>query len=254
MDIEKTLSIAAPAEAVWAMLLDPQVMAGCVPGMQSIEVLSDTEYLALMHVKISFVSAKFKLKTKIVEQRAPHYLRSEGTGEDTSVASSLKQQTEVFLSEISPGQTELRLKVKVDVLGRLGTFGLTVMKTKSDRLWEEFAHNLQARLQPDTHPNLHPGAAADLPATSLPTGAVDVSSQKPQSPPGKGAAWSVSQTTPHQVGSNWWEKLLGRPTRRAGFIRVELRRGDTQLNLDWPVAQSGALTAWLLQVMNEPGR
>jgi hypothetical protein len=33
------------------------------------------------------------------------------------------------------------------VLGRLGTFGLSAMKTKTDRLWEEFARNLQSRLE-----------------------------------------------------------------------------------------------------------
>ena len=150
MDIEKTMCVAAPAAQVWALLLDPHVMAGCVPGMQSIEVLSDDEYVALMQVKISFISAKFRLKTRIAERRAPHYLRTEGTGEDASVASSLKQQSEIFLDSLPDGQTELRMKVHVDVMGRLDTFGLNVMKTKADRLWDEFARNLAERLAPDT--------------------------------------------------------------------------------------------------------
>jgi carbon monoxide dehydrogenase subunit G len=38
------------------------------------------------------------------------------------------------------------MKVQVQVLGRLGTFGLSAMKTKTDRLWEEFAANLQTKL------------------------------------------------------------------------------------------------------------
>lgn len=146
MDIEKSLTCAAPAERLWALLLDPQIMGACVPGMKSIEVLSETEYLAEMQVKFSFLSAKFKLRTSIVEQRQPHYLCSQGTGEDSSVASSLKQRSEIFLTEQPDGQTELRMKVQVQVLGRLGTFGLSAMKTKADRLWEEFAANLQARL------------------------------------------------------------------------------------------------------------
>ena len=74
--------------------------------MQSIEVVSPTEYVAVMHQKISFISARFKLRTRIVEQRAPEYLRVEGTGEDTSVASSLKQRSEIFLSATPDGGTE----------------------------------------------------------------------------------------------------------------------------------------------------
>jgi carbon monoxide dehydrogenase subunit G len=147
MEIEKSMRCNAPAQAVWALLLDPQTMGACVPGMKSIDVLSPTEYLAEMHVKFSFISAKFKLRTTVIEQRPPNYLHSQGTGEDNSLASTLKQDSEIFLIEQPDGQTELRMKVQVQVLGRLGTFGLSAMKTKADRLWEEFARNLQSRLE-----------------------------------------------------------------------------------------------------------
>ena len=153
MEIEKTLFLDAPPACVWALLLDPNAMGACVPGMESIEVISDSEYVAVMKVKISFISARFKLKTRIVERDEPRYLRAEGTGEDTSVASSLKQVSEMWLAEREGGGTELRMKVKVDVLGRMGTFGLGVMKTKADRLWDEFGVNAAAfryfRVTPD---------------------------------------------------------------------------------------------------------
>ena len=83
MDIEKSMVVAAPVDRVWKLLLDPKLMAGCVPGVQSVEVLSDTEYLANIKVKISFISANFKIKTTILETRPPHYLRCEGIGEDS---------------------------------------------------------------------------------------------------------------------------------------------------------------------------
>ncbi len=147
MELEKVITIPASPAVVWSLLLDPLVMGACVPGMQSIEVLSPTEYVAVMHVKISFISANFKLRTTITEQRPPHYLRSEGTGEDNAVASSLKQHSEIFLTELADGQTELRMKVTAQVLGRLGTFGLSAMKTKADRMWLEFIQSLVARLK-----------------------------------------------------------------------------------------------------------
>ncbi|HCN72035.1 MAG TPA: 4-hydroxybenzoyl-CoA reductase, partial [Pusillimonas sp.] len=169
MEIEKKLVVSAPRDKVWAMLMDPHVMTGAVPGMQSIDVISPTEYTALMKVKISFISARFKLHTHIVEQREPEYLRAEGTGEDTSVASSLKQTSEIFLTDTPEGGTELRIKVNVDLLGRLGTFGLSVMKTKADRMWDSFGKNLAAQLegqkpgQPDAA-----GAGSDTPRESAP--------------------------------------------------------------------------------------
>jgi len=335
---EKVLVVDAPADRVWSMLLDPNVMGGCVPGMKSIQVVSDVEYIAVIHVKISFISAKFKLNTKIVEQRAPTYLRTEGTGEDASVASSLKQQSEIFLTPLDDGKTELRIKVKVDVLGRLGSFGLSVMKTKADRMWDEFGQNLVNRLNGVAGPESVVSGGAATPsqvksapakalgtpaeATSAAVGAADTattvaaedgSAPGARSAPiqqvaghgvpaesamaagqaGTGAAShasrsaavsassssAASSTIPPQSATastlratvdgqhasravvddgNWWTRLLrGKNASAASsgaaaggpFIHVELRRGDTAVNVDWPIEGSRDCAAWLTDVL-----
>jgi carbon monoxide dehydrogenase subunit G len=239
VDIEKTLAVAAPPERVWAMLLDPNVMGGCVPGMKSIDVISPTEYVAVMHVKIAFVSAKFKLVTKIVEQRAPNYLRSEGTGEDTSVASSLKQQSEIFLTPLPDGGTELKIKVHVDVLGRLGSFGLSVMKTKADRMWEEFGQNLVGRLEG--------GEAA--PSTSAPVQAAPVVEHLPVATP------VVVVTPPADVPAQpgWLSRLLSRgrsgPGEAGRSIRIEVQREGTKITVHWPVEAAGECAALLKECL-----
>jgi carbon monoxide dehydrogenase subunit G len=120
VDLEKTMVVAAPIDRVWKLLLDPKIPASCVPGVQSVQVLSDTEYLADIKVKISFISANFKIRTVILETRPPHYLRCEGTGEDASVASTLKQTSEIFLTERPGVETQLRVKAKAEVFGVLG--------------------------------------------------------------------------------------------------------------------------------------
>jgi len=256
MEIEKTLSVAAPAATVWALLLDPQVMGGCVPGMQSIDVISDVEYVSVIHVKIAFVSAKFKLRTTIVEQRAPHYLRTEGTGEDASVASSLKQQSEIFLTEGPDGQTELRIKVTVDVLGRLGTFGLSVMKTKADPMWDEFSPNLLARPNGSVAPAPAAGVApVDTPATATPTAPTAAAPAPNVAPPP--AAPTAVQVNGSAVDTRqleqpgWLARLLGAGARPAAgpFIHVEVRRADGGGTGDWPLAPGAECRAWLREVV-----
>jgi carbon monoxide dehydrogenase subunit G len=247
MEIEKTLAIAAPPARVWAMLLDPEVMGGCVPGMQSIEVLSPTEYKALMAVKIAFVSAKFKLRTTILEQRAPSYLRCEGTGEDASVASSLKQQSEMFLTEQADGGTELRMKVKVDVLGRLGSFGLSVMKTKADRMWDEFGQNLAKRIEAGQDGS---GGGA---ASGSPTGAAAPPAPEPMpspAPPPQHGIAKADAAMPRAAQPGWWPRLLGALSKRsvaAGerHIRIELTRDGAALTVHWPVEAAGECAALL---------
>ena len=160
MDIEKSMELASTPDQLWSLLLDPQTMAGCVPGMQSIEVVSDIEYLVSLKVKIAFVTASFKIRTHVLEQKPPLYLKSAGVGEDAALASSLKHQSEIFLTPLESGMTQLRILTHVDVLGRVGTFGLSAMKTKTDRMWDELAASLKAKLEQEIQPKLAPDLSA----------------------------------------------------------------------------------------------
>ncbi len=262
MEIEKTLSVAASPAQVWALLLDPQVMAGAVPGMKSIEVISPTEYVAVMHQKISFISARFKLRTRLTEQRAPEYLCAEGTGEDASVASSLKQRSEVFLAPTPEGGTELRVKVSVELLGRLGTFGLSVMKTKADRLWDEFGANLKARIEAG---GLPAAAAQPQPAPVAPLVAAVVSPgpSAPEHQPGPvpvaaaKAPPAVAITAPASIpDEGFWSRLLGGrrtslpgPAAAGRCIRVEVRQLDRTVSVEWPLESADQCRDWLRELV-----
>jgi len=249
VDIDKTLTLPAPPARVWDLLLDPKVMGECVPGMQSIEVVSDTEYRAQMAVKISFVSAKFRIRTTIVEQRAPHYLKSEGVGEDASVASSFKQVSEMFLEDAPGGGTALTMKVKVDVLGRLGTFGLNIMKTKADRMWDEFGANLAQRLAPEAAaitPSAHPIADAAVVSAEQQPAPVASTGAGPMPPLPTGVRQGEAQ-------AGWLARLLGLApaglTRQPGDIAIEVRRGDATVTVLWPEKSANECAAWLREYL-----
>jgi carbon monoxide dehydrogenase subunit G len=242
VEIEKTLSVAAPQQQVWELLLDPQVMVGCVPGMQSIEVISPTEYVAQMHVKIAFISAKFKLRTHVVEQRAPSYLRAEGTGEDATVASSFKQQSEIFLAPGADGGTEVRLKVKVDLLGRLNAFGLNVMKTKADRMWDEFAVKLAARIDA---PGAPAEAAAPSPGKAPAPGAAPALAPIPSLPAATQARTVASAPA---ASASWWSRLTRRRPADA-VIRIDVCRGEQTVRVEWPLEGARECQDWLRELM-----
>lgn len=260
MEIDKTLALSAPPQQVWALLLDPQAMGSCVPGMESIDVVSADEYVALMRVKMAFISARFKLRTRIVERREPHFLLAEGTGEDASVASSLKQRTEMHLEPRADNGTDLRLKVQVDLLGRMGTFGLSAMKTKADRLWDEFGVNLAARLaegEPATDAQTGTVAQIDpaIPAVMAPvpaTAAAQAGTATIPALPRSGHPPLPPSDTPGQPPPGWWPRLLRsigvQPASAlaTGMIVVEVRRPDqTQIRVEWPASQSDECSRWL---------
>jgi carbon monoxide dehydrogenase subunit G len=245
--------VAAPVDRVWKVLLDPKLMASCVPGVQSVEVLSDTEYLANIKVKISFISANFKIKTTILETRPPHYLRCEGTGEDSSVASSLKQTTEMFLTE-QRGGTEIRTKTHAEVFGRLGSFGLSVMKTKTDRMWEEFGANLAAILRQE-EPNVGARASESIPQTGISAAIAGPADARMAS-----AKMSSSDRHAKSAPGKWWTRLVGSGQRDSDSISdlrlptdiyFELQRGGDIIKILWPARDSQEAVRLLKEVMRD---
>jgi len=58
-----------------------------MPGMPLVRDVNADEYTAGMVTKASFITARMKLRTRIVERDAPRFPKAEGTGEDSGVAS-----------------------------------------------------------------------------------------------------------------------------------------------------------------------
>ena len=147
----------------------------------------------------------------------------------------------MWLAERDGGGTELRRKVKVDVLGRMGTFGLGVMKTKADRLWDEFGVNAAARLVGGDGSAV-PAAVAPVPAPVVPAAPAVTQATAPVP---VAAALAVPLAVPAgatQVPApGFWARLFG----ARQDIRVEVQRGDTRIVVSWPVQAAPECAAWL---------
>ena len=59
MDISGEFSIPANREQVWAALNDPEVLARCIPGCDSVERTGENSFDAKMSAKIGPVKARF---------------------------------------------------------------------------------------------------------------------------------------------------------------------------------------------------
>lgn len=261
MELELTHVFDAPADRLWALLLDPQEMAGCVPGMKSVEVISDTEYRARIQIKIAFISAKFDVRTVITEMTPPGFLRCETSGEDSAVGSSVKSVNEMTLTALEDGRTELRVTSKATVLGRLGSLGLNPMKTKAERLWEQFCGNVEARLTASEAPETV--AVPEIVATeSAAEFAAETTISEPVAEPAAPAPASVNTPAtaplPPQAAAQRRPAgaVLGLRRLFGGggdTIRVELRRNGTDVVLHWPASRAGECLAWLDRQLETDG-
>ena len=144
MQIEKTCVLPVPIQNAWDCLADADLVGACVPGVEKVERVDDTHFLVTVTVKVGVIKPTFRLNVTLVEQRPPNYLRSTCVGEANGMMGSLRQTTQIRLSEVIEDQTQMDVQAEVDVFGRLGTFGYGVLKGKADQLWEQFVANLSA--------------------------------------------------------------------------------------------------------------
>ncbi len=147
MKIDENFSINAPIEKVWAFIRDPQTVAACVPGCESVEALSDTSYRTTVAVSLGPIKARFKLIVEITEETPPTRIVCVTKGEEGSKASIVNATSELLLTPVDDTTTEITCTSEVSIAGRLGKFGLGIMKKRAAQLAGEFATAVQQRMQ-----------------------------------------------------------------------------------------------------------
>ncbi len=75
MKIEGTHSIKAPRELVWNLMIDPDVLSRCVPGVQSLEANADGSYKMALKTGVGSIKGSYQGTIKLAEQRAPEHYR-----------------------------------------------------------------------------------------------------------------------------------------------------------------------------------
>ncbi|WP_270935429.1 CoxG family protein [Falsiroseomonas oryzae] len=148
MRIEGAFPVPAPLPAVWAAILDPEVVGPCIPGCSAIEVLSPTEYRATVRVSVGPIGTSFNVVVTVTEMEEHARIASVTRGEEGSRASLLTAQNLLLVRGTEDGGTEVAYASEVSISGRLGKFGLGLMRKKAAELATTFATNLSARLAP----------------------------------------------------------------------------------------------------------
>lgn len=152
MKIEESFTVPAPIETVWTVITDPQLVAPCIPGCQGVEVTGPTTYKSSIRVGIGPINATFVVVIELTEQRPPNFLSATTRGDEGGRLSSLSATSALRLEPTAEGGTSVAYSSEVSIVGRLGKFGLGIMKKKAKALGDEFANNLrktiEARQQP----------------------------------------------------------------------------------------------------------
>ncbi len=144
MDITGEYRIPRDRETVWRALNDPEILGECIPGCESMEKVSDTEFNARVLSKVGPVKARFETRVTLSDLVPPerYTLTGEGKG---GAAGFARGSAEVEL--VADGDaTVLRYKARIQPGGKLAQVGSRLIGGTARKLAEEFFSRFAERV------------------------------------------------------------------------------------------------------------
>ena len=150
MEMTGSQLIALPQERVWEALNDPDVLKACIPGCESVEKVSDTEYKLAMTAAVGPVKARFSGKLKLSDLNPPqsYTIAFEGSG---GAAGFGKGSSQVNLVP-EAGGTRLDYAAKATVGGKLAQVGSRLIDGVARKMAEDFFNRFNATVAPAAAP------------------------------------------------------------------------------------------------------
>ncbi len=144
MDMTGEERIAAPRDAVWAALNDPETLKACIPGCQSLTMKSPTELEATVKIKVGPVSATFNGEVTLSNLNPPESYTIAGEGKG-GIAGFAKGGADVKLTD-EGNETLLSYTVRAEIGGKLAQLGARLIDSTSKKLASQFFADLGQRL------------------------------------------------------------------------------------------------------------
>jgi uncharacterized protein len=144
MTMTGEVQLAAPREAVWEKLNDPEVLKACIPGCEELEKTEDGGFRAVAKMKVGPVSARFKGKVTLSDLDPPNGYKISGEG-DGGVAGCAKGGATVKLTD-KDGGTLLTYNVEAQIGGKLAQLGQRLVNGAAKKIADDFFQNFAAKV------------------------------------------------------------------------------------------------------------
>lgn len=165
MHIEGSYTFQAPREAVWDALMDPAVMGAALPGGESLEQVSDSEFQGVMNVRVGPVQGRFQGKVVMLETHRPVSCTMSVDGRGP--AGFLSGAGVWSLAE-EGAATVMTYSGDVEVGGKIANVGQRLLDSSAKSLTRQGLEALDAQIQarlapPAPAPEAEAAASADAP-------------------------------------------------------------------------------------------
>lgn len=140
--------IGAPREAVWRALNDPDILARCIEGCESMTKTGDDTFNAAVRARVGPLSALFNAEIKLKDLDPPNGYTLEGAVKG-GAAGFGKGTAKVSLHDAEAGGTLLKYEVEGNVGGKLAQVGQRLIDGTARKMADDFFARFAETVAPD---------------------------------------------------------------------------------------------------------
>lgn len=135
MKIEGEYIFDGPRDAVWKLVRDPEVLMKCLPGTQTVNKVSDTEFTGEVTVRIGPFSGTFAGRVLVGDEVPPQSctLTVEGTGK----IGFLKGVGKIDMTELEGQRTLMKYSGEAQIGGKVASVGQRLFDSVSKSMMKQ---------------------------------------------------------------------------------------------------------------------
>ena len=147
MQFEEKFTVGRPIDVAWQFFEDPDRLALCVPGVESVEPLEDGRSMVRMTQKVGPLSATFNLYKHDSDREEGRRLEVTSVGK--SIRGAVGELRAVHGIALTPAgdSTDVDIRAEIAVGGMLGSVGSKAMASKAKKVAQAFAVNVSEKLE-----------------------------------------------------------------------------------------------------------
>ena len=127
MELNGSYTFDAPRQVIWDALMDPDVLAKILPGIESLEKVSDTEFKGVMNLRVGPVQGKFMGTVTLSELNEPERFFMDVNAR--GAAGFIRGGGSAVLTDTETGGTLLTYDGSGQVGGRIANVGQRLVET-----------------------------------------------------------------------------------------------------------------------------
>jgi carbon monoxide dehydrogenase subunit G len=147
MEMTSTRIVNAPPDEVWAALNDPAVLKDAIPGCETLERTTDTDWKVVVAAKVGPVAARFNGRIMLVDLAPPsaYTMKFEGQGGAAGFANG---EAKVSLAPSGAAATALTYTAKAQVGGKIAQLGSRLIDGAAAKMADDFFARFAERVAP----------------------------------------------------------------------------------------------------------